>query len=255
MTALAQNTTEYSHPTGNPTRRGGSLVLRGAHIFVGALCFFHDDGVAPSSRLMPARSLNNANTPAQGGPLQAAAGASNGYRLIARVPNVTYTGTMSGGGSAVTSVAVVYGTTAAVTVTFGSTATAATIVRAIMADAELRSLLDGGIYGDGSATGLGLALSKVPFVRIAGFSKREHDNSANASTDLALTSIVVLDTGIGFMANDVTDPASASDVGGMVTILDDQTIARTQVPLQLPVFLFDWVPIQAGASGPAIRIP
>lgn len=253
MTALAQNTTYYTHPTGNPTRRGGSLILRNVHIFVGALCFFHDDGVAASSRLMPARSLNNANTPAQGGPLQCGSG-SNMHRMIAKVPNVTLTVTLSGTGSAISALAVTYGSTINISYTVGTATTAATIVAALRANADVMALIDTAIFGDGSGSPLGLSVSKVPFVRLAGFSKKEFDNTG-ASTDLAISEIIELDTGKAFMGNDATDPASASDVGGMISILDDQTIARTQVPLQIPAFLFDWQPVHAGATGPCINIP
>jgi len=255
MTALTKNTTYYTHPTGNPTRRGGSLILRSVHVFVGALCFFHDDQVAASPRLMPARSLNNSNTPAQGGPLQVPGGDIDGtIRVIAKMPAVQFYMPTSGGGSAA-AVTIAYAATyVRVIVTIGSGTTALTAYQALRAHADAMRFIDVALAGTGASAAVAITATAVPFIRVAGFAKKEWDNSG-ASTDLAVTEIIELDTGKCFMANDATDPASVSDVGGMVSVIDDQTIARTQVPLQLPAFLFDWLTTQAGASGPCINIP
>jgi hypothetical protein len=259
MTALGQNTARYWHPAfAKGTRRTPGIILRGARLYQGSLAFLHDDGTN-GARLMPAQFLNNANTPAAGGPLQVAgADANGGLRFIARRPNVRVGVLISGTGTDIVSpIAVSYGSFVGIAITAGSNCTAATFRQEVMANAEVRSLLDVGFTGTGaSAVGVG-STSKVPYVRIAGVMKEGFDNSGNASADLAITDrIVDVNTGCVSMVNDTTDPASAADVGGLVTVLDDLTIARTAFPLQLDVELFDWGPAGGGSTtGSAQLLP
>lgn len=256
MTALTRNTTFYGHPTGNPTRRSPAKTLRGAHIFVGALCAFHDDGVSSGTRLMPVTDLQNANTPAQGGPLQVAgADANGGLRLFAKVPHVTLI-IATTGTTPVVGVTFPTGASAPnVAVACANTTTASEIVQALMANAAARELLQVYYTGNGSGVAGTIGATAVPYYRLAGWAKREYDNSSDASNDLAVAEIIELDTGIGFVDNDTTDAVSADDVGGLVSVLDDQTIQRGQHPLTLKAFLFDWQPAHAGAQGPCIRVP
>lgn len=253
MTALAQNTTRYYHPAfARPTRRTPGKILRGAKLYTGALAFLHGD------RLMPAQSLNNAKTPANGGPLQySGTDANGGFRFIARRPNVTLTVVVSGvGGGAVWSV--VYGATTAVTVTIGSATTAQTAYAAFLAYPEARQLLDGIYTGTGASTMVSsLAATAVPYVRIAGIIKDALDNSADLVNDLVITDRVIdVNCGVVSMANDVVDPATAADVGGLVSILDDLTITRTSAPLLLSMQMYDFAPAGAGSSLlPYILIP
>jgi len=256
MTALARNTTYYTHPTGNPTRRSPGKILRGAHIFVGALCAFHDDGAGAGTRLMPVTDLQNANTPAQGGPLQiAGADANGGLRAFAKAPNIYFVITTSGTTPVVSVVLPTGAGQPGVAVTCANTTTAAEIAQAVMGNAAARELMQIYFTGNGSTAAGQITTTTLPYYRLAGWAKREYDNSADTSNDLAVSEVIELDTGKGFMANDTTDAASANDVGGMVSVLDDQTIQRGQHPLTLKAFLFDWMPLQAGASGPCIHIP
>lgn len=256
MTALARNSTFYTHPTGHPTRRAPGLILRGVHIYQGALCFLHDDYTATKSRLMPARSLNNANTPAQGGPLQVAgADANGGIRVIGKVPKLGYKQTISGAGAlTVTMSYTELGFKVCVIVSAPAATTAQSIAVAVQSSIA-STYCDITYTGTGAGVAVTSTAAAVPFVRIAGIAKNEYDNGSNASTDLAVTDIIDLDTGIVFMDIDATDPVTENDRGAMVSILDDQTIAGSQVALQLNAFLFDWQPLHAGAQGPCIRIP
>jgi hypothetical protein len=260
MTALGQNTARYWHPAfAKGTRRTPGIILRGARLYQGSLAFLHDDGTN-GARLMPAQFLNNANLPAAGGPLQVAGADGNGgLRFIARRPNVKIGIATSGTGTDIVApVTVSYGASVSIAFTVGSNTTALIFREEAMANAEVRSLLDIGFTGTGaSVMGTVASSTKVPFVRIAGVMKEGFDNSGNASADLVVTDrIVDVNTGCVSMVNDTTDPASAADVGGLVTVLDDLTIARTAFPLQLDVELFDWGPAGGGSTtGSAQLLP
>ena len=245
MTALAQNSPPYFHPGPQPTRRI-SKILAGVHIFAGALTMLHGD------RLMPAGSLNNATTAANGGPLQVPGGDIDGtLRLIAKAPNVRFLMGTSGGGSAA-AVSVTYGSQITVNCSIGSGTTALTAYQALQAHADAMRYVDVALPGTGGSLAVAITATAVPFVRLAGISDLEYDNSAVGATDYTWVGEqpFTVRTGIVSMANDGTDPASSADVNGIVTIIDDQTIARTAKSLRLSAQLFDWSPTR----GPFIRI-
>lgn len=249
MTALAQNSPQYWHPGPRGTRRA-TKILRGIQIFSGAVCLFHNDRLMPVPPGGFGVAYSVAKTVAQGGPLLLNIESSDWVAVIAKVPNVRLAMTV-GGMAGVTLLTVTYGSTIDISFNIGSAAAGTDVIAALKADAEVSRLIDVGDASKGGGSPTAQTITSVPHVRIAGVADLAVDNSANTS-DLTWTDPqpFTLGTGRLLVTNDDTDPASSGDVGGLVALLDDQTIVRTTVPLLLPVQLFDWP-----AKGPYVVIP
>jgi hypothetical protein len=249
MTALAQNSPPYFHPGPQATRRA-LKILRGVHIYAGALCAMHNDRLMPYPPGGYRSATSVGRTVLQGGPLQLGIDSSQVVGVIAKVPNVTLAMAVSGGGT-ISGISVTYGSTIDIAFTIGSTATNILVAAGLMANAEVARLIDAGALAVVGASQAAQTKIAVPHVRLAGIADLEYDNSANTSDyTWASEQPLTVRTGIVSMANDGTDPASASDVPAMVGVFDDQTIVRTALPLQLQAQLFDWTPTR----GPFIRI-
>jgi hypothetical protein len=70
MTALAQNSPPYFHPGPQATRRA-LKILRGVHIYAGALCAMHNDRLMPYPPGGYRSATSVGRTVLQGGPLDA----------------------------------------------------------------------------------------------------------------------------------------------------------------------------------------
>lgn len=165
-------------------RHGALTVLRGAAWKMGWLLAGH--GLAGTGdRLMPypTGGFNNALTAANGGPLQVpGADANGGLRIIANAPNV--------------SVVVLNATAAAVQVTVSgatgyivgifpilASTTADEMIDLIRGHALANRLLRVVHTGTGAGLMAALGTSAVPYVRIAGISGGEADNTADVVND------------------------------------------------------------------------
>lgn len=249
MTALAQNSPPYWHPGPRGTRRA-TKVLRGIQIFAGAVCLFHNDRLMPMPDGGFTTSTSLAKSVAQGGALQLEVDSNYVVAVYAKVPNVRIAMTVSGMGD-VTSLAIAYGTTIDISFNIGSAASVASVVAALRANADVMRLIEVGQATVVGASPTAQTIIAVPHVRIAGVADLAVDNSGSTS-DLTWTDQqpLTLSTGRLLVTNDATDPASSGDVGGLVALLDDQTIVRTTKPLLPQVQLFDWA-----TKGPYVVIP
>jgi len=249
MTALAQDSPPFFHPGPTPTRRA-TKILRGVRIYRGAICVFHNDRLMPHPPGGFAAAASVVKTVAQGGPLVLSIDSGQAVGVIAKLPNVRLAMTVSGAGT-VTAVAITYGSTIDISFNIGSTATNLLVVSTLRANAEIMRLIDVGVVGQVGGSPTAQTVTAVPHVRIAGVADLPYDNSASTSDYTWVDEQpLTLKTGRLLVTNDATDPTSAADVGGVVSLLDDQTVARTATPLYIPVTLFDWQP-----KGPYVSIP
>ena len=216
-------------------RAGLGYILDGTKWYRGTILVGHGD------RMMayPDGGFNNANTPAQGGPLQVAGSDANGgLRLIAKQPNVRFVMNVSGAGTAVSTVVVDAGTTQDVTVTANTGVTAREAQRSILANAHAAMLVDVGTTGTGAGAVADFATeTAVPFVRPLGLANGDVDaTAADIVADVEIENpndypytVRVGELGLAIDA--------AFSLPGVKFITDNQTLTENYAALKLPIFV------------------
>lgn len=202
-------------------RFGALSVLRGATWKPGWALAYHDGRVMP----VPEGGWNNALTPTNGGPLQVpGADANGGLRVIASRAGVTLTIT----NAATVSVVVNYD---AITLFCPVASTTAIVAKQLLLErANVSELIDVWFTGTGAGLVAALLATAVPCVRYYGISAAEVDNSASA-TDVAFLDAkppMVAIVGIAPFVND-----GGIVPGQVVSLIDNQTVARSRQPLCL----------------------
>lgn len=216
-------------------RAGLGYILDGTKWYRGTILVGHGD------RMMayPDGGFNNANTPAQGGPLQVAgADANGGLRFIAKQPAVSVLLSQSGAGSAVTSVAVVdTGTGLRVEVTSNLSATAATVQAAMLGNARVAGLVDVAFTGTGLGVSGTLVETAVPFVRLLGLANGDVDATAAdivADVEIENPNDYPYTVRIGELGLEID---AAMSLPGVKFITDNQTLTENYAALKLPIFV------------------
>lgn len=215
-------------------RQGPSKVLAGAAWKRGWIMCGHGDRLMP----YPTNGFNNANTAAAGGPLQiAGASADGGLRIIAKEAGVQYFQATVGAGTAVTSITVSDGgTTRNIAVTTNVSATAATVVAALRARADVMELIDVTYRGTGGAAiadSAGGVPADVPFVRLLGKAVAEADFSDKvADVDIEVLADAPYTQRFGVLGLQM---AAAFSVPGRKYVLDNQTATENYAALLLPI--------------------
>lgn len=219
---------------------GVTKALRASKWKRGWFLVAHDDRLMP----YPTGGFDNANTAAAGGPLQVpGASTDGGLRMIAKRAGVQYFQSTSGAGTAVTSITVSDGgTTQNIAVVANISATAATVVAALRARADVMELIDVTYRGNGGAAiadSAGGVPADVPFVRPYGWADSEV-NVEDQASDVTLDPLSVLGSvqyGIGRLLTDDTVKTP-----GTVYLTDNQTVTTNYAALKLPLrcdHLFD----------------
>lgn len=212
-------------------------ALRGTKWKRGWFLVAHDDRLMP----YPTGGFNSAVTAANGGPLQVAGSDANGgLRVIAKQPNVRFSNTVSGAGTAITVTVEDAGSTLDVLVTCNTGVVARDAQRAILAHAQAASLVDVAFTGTGGSavSNFGTATA-VPFVRPYGWATSEVDVTGEAG-DVVLDPLAQLgavEYGIGRLLTDGTVMTP-----GQVFVSDNQTVTTNYAALLLPLHcdhLFD----------------
>lgn len=214
---------------------GLAQILAGAAWKRGWIMCGHDDRLMP----YPTNGFNNANTAAAGGPLQVAgASADGGLRMIAKEAGVQYFQVTVGAGTAVTSIIVSDGgTTRNIAVEANISATAATVVAALRARADVMELIDVTYRGTGGAAIAGSAggvPADVPFVRLLGLANGDVDASAEVA-DVTVSDPIdypyTIRRGVLGLLPDATFALS-----GRKYVTDNQTVTENYAALLLPIF-------------------
>lgn len=220
-------------------RAGLGYILDGTKWYRGTILVGHGD------RMMayPDGGFNNANTPAQGGPLQVAGSdADGGLRLIAKQARVKYFQIRVGAGTAVTGLAVVDGgTTRNIVVTANLSTTADTVYQALKANAAVMELL-GDVFYTGNGTGIiadsaGGVLADVPFVRLLGLANGDVDATAAdivADVEIENPNDYPYTVRVGELGLEID---AAMSLPGVKYITDNQTLTENYAALKLPIFV------------------
>lgn len=216
---------------------GVTKALRGTKWKRGWFLVAHDDRLMP----YPDGGFNSAVTAANGGPLQVpGSDADSGLRVIAKQPNVRFSNTVSGAGTAITVTVEDAGSTLDLLVTCNTGVVARDAQRAILAHAQAASLVDVGFTGTGGSPVSNFPTpTAVPFVRPYGWATSEVDVTGEASdvTLDPLSQLGAVEYGIGRLLTDGTVMTP-----GTVFLTDNQTVTTNYAALKLPLrcdHLFD----------------
>lgn len=222
MTAAAGNFVPLEWFQGLPVRvrrPSAGTIAAGKRAFIGAL------QLAVNGVLYP---LVSGTTLAALCTLAAGADANGGSYYRSNRQNVTIQH-ISGGAE---SIAVTYGSTIAVALTYNNgTSTALTIAKLVRQNAECQALgIKTKAQGTGASSPAAVAATAIAHIVLEGVAKRDINNSAGGSA-LALASDDVFEIGNFGLLPESSALAPAIDSRGY--LLDDQTVSKTADPLNL----------------------
>lgn len=220
-------------------RAGLGYILDGTKWYRGTILVGH------GNRMMayPDGGFNNSTTATLGGPLQVpGADGNGGLRLIAKMPGVRYVQQGSGAGTAVTSITITDGgTTLDIYVSMNLSATAATVARALKANAEVMRLLADVHYtgaGSGIVADIGTVTPEsVPFVRLLGLANGDVDATAAdivADVEIENPNDYPYTVRVGELGLEID---AAMSLPGVKYISDNQTLTENYAALKLPIFV------------------
>lgn len=217
---------------------GLAKIVQGTKYMRGWVMVGHYDPANLADRMMryPTGGFDSASSLAAGGPLAVAgADADGGFRVIAKEPNVK----LQIANGATTSVTVTQSTTFKVILLTAdvATVTAAVALQALLANAQVRELIDAHYTGTGAGLIAVFAATQAPFVRLLGVAAGEFDASDVPAADTTLDKFAhyaqIMSGSVGLLP-DSTSPPTA---GQVAWISDNATVTADWAPLLLPVYV------------------